>query len=134
MTTDNYKVCRREIRVSDTELYCQDCGKLFIGHKLTKYCPECIDGHLSACLRAYRKKTLNCICCGEPLETGQVKYCLDCAGLTFKLYQKHFSTCKRDIIITAEYSERNIDRNCPVDKSIDCVNCPLDDCVLEVDE
>ena len=119
-TTNNYNVCRREIRVSDTELYCIDCGKLFIGHVLTKYCPAC-----------YGRKHKFCVCCGGKLSGKEQKYCTICSGITFGIYKKHY--VKHDILLTSIISERNQDRDCPVDKSIECPDCPLPECVLKED-
>jgi Zn finger protein HypA/HybF involved in hydrogenase expression len=121
MTVNNYRVCRREIRVSDTELYCQKCGALFIGHVNTKYCPQC-----------YGRKHVTCVCCGKKLSGKERKYCSKCSSLTFAIYKKHY--VKHDILITAGISEKNIFRDCPVDPSIECPDCPLPKCVLKIDK
>ena len=117
-------ICGRRLRLVERK-YCIICS-----HNLNK---------AKKPVKKKRPRTAKCVCCGEKLERYQHKYCLSCSGLTVKICNRvsaEFSAkyIQPDTMVTSIIAERNLDRNCPVDKSIDCINCPLPECVLPEDD
>lgn len=90
------------------ERICRDCGALFVGSRLARYCPECRARHDAETRRKQyeakraargkpRPTSRKCLRCGKEIDTAH-KFCAECAAARIIESRRAFSAAHKNEI------------------------------------